>query len=265
MSEATREDNATSYGSRPRQNLVPTSDTPAVTNPRTTNPRRAFIDSRRRKRLFDCAVTLLAAPFWMPVLAISALLILLLEGRPVFYVSRRQTGPGTIQSILKFRTMQRNADKLLNRDTVPVEGTGFLNIPRSSPVYTPIGRLIELLALTELPQLLHVLTGRMTLIGCRPLPARVMDVLRANHPDADERFRTPAGLTGPVQLVGRDSITDADRLALEAEYSRIASSGRYRMLLDLWLLAHTVIVVIFPDRLLTVPEVRARMQRLAGR
>jgi lipopolysaccharide/colanic/teichoic acid biosynthesis glycosyltransferase len=208
-------------------------------------------------------MTLLAAPLWVPVLAVCAALIYLFEGRPVFYVSRRQIGLGQVRPVLKFRTMVRNADKILNRDTVPVVGTRFLNIPRDSSVYTPIGRIIERLALTELPQLLRILSGDMSLIGSRPLPTNVMNTLRAAHDYADLRFMTKAGLTGPVQLIGRETISDADRLALEIEYCKVAASEHYRMRLDLWLLLYTVFVVLVPGQLLTVAQVRQKMYALA--
>jgi lipopolysaccharide/colanic/teichoic acid biosynthesis glycosyltransferase len=215
-------------------------------------PQSMTLSSYRRKRIFDCTVALLVAPCWLPVLAVCAGLILLLEGRPVFNVSQRQVGIGPVLRILKFRTTRRNADKILNRDAVP------------STVYTPIGRLIERLALTELPQLLHAVSGKMSLVGSRPLPTRVMDILRERYPEADNRFLGRAGLTGPVQLIRRDAITDTDRLALETEYSRIAAGDGYCMRLDFWLLLYTVLVVVIPGRLLTVEQVREKMFRLAG-
>jgi lipopolysaccharide/colanic/teichoic acid biosynthesis glycosyltransferase len=139
-----------------------------------------------------------------------------------------------------------------------------LNIPRDSPAYTPIGRLIEQMGLTELPQLLHVVSGRMSLVGARPLPARVMEELKRIDPDAEDRFITRPGLTGPVQMIGRDRLSDVDRLSLEKEYCRLASSSRYTILLDLWLLAATVALVANPRWLMTVAYVRDRMRRLAG-
>ena len=261
MSEVT-----TTEGSRAKRSgtvLVPIRADTQLAEARTAR-RSKILSSHRKKRIFDYAVVLSVAPFWLPVLAVCAGLILLLEGRPVFYVSQRQVGRGKLGSILKFRTMQRNADMILNRDTVPVVHTVFLNIARDSSVYTPVGRIIERLALTELPQLLHVLSGQMSLIGSRPLPKRVMDILRSRHPVTEDRFLTQGGLTGPVQLVGRDSISDADRLRLEADYCRIADSDAYRMRLDAWLLLYTVIVVIAPRRLLTPGEVRNKMYRIVG-
>jgi lipopolysaccharide/colanic/teichoic acid biosynthesis glycosyltransferase len=216
-----------------------------------------------QKRLFDCTITLVAAPVWVPVFAICVALILILEGRPVFYVSKRQIGVGLVRPILKFRTMVRNADQIINHDTVPIRDTIFLNIPSDSPVYTPIGRVIERLALTELPQLLHVLSGDMSLIGSRPLPASVFNALRTTYDYADSRFLTKTGLTGPVQLIGRESISDADRLAIEADYCRIAASYGYRMRLDLWLLFYTVFVAIVPGQLRTVAHIRQKMYSLA--
>src|SRR5580698_6864577 len=219
---------------------------------------------RLSKRLFDLAITLSSAIVWAPVLGLCALAIFVCEGRPIFYISQREVGPGQTRSIIKFRTMQKNADKLYNRDTVPVNGTRFLNIPRESPVYTTIGRLIEQLALTELPQLLHVVAGHMSLIGSRPLPTRVMDALRQIEPLADERFLSKTGLTGPVQLIGRDRLTDVERISLEIEYCRLVQSNRYTIVLDFWLLLYTVAVVINPSWLLTDLEVRRRMHRLVG-
>jgi lipopolysaccharide/colanic/teichoic acid biosynthesis glycosyltransferase len=214
------------------------------------------------KRSLDLIVVLLASVVWAPVLGIAALLVLVLEGRPVFYVSQRQVGPGVVAPIMKLRTMKRGADKILNRETVPIAGTRFLNIPRTSPVYTPIVRWIERLALTELRQLLHVLTGRMSLVGARPLPKRVMEELLQLDPDAADRFLTRPGLTGPVQMIGRDRLADEDRLRLEKEYCRLASGPHYSVLLDLSLLAATVLLVINPRWLMTVDEAHAWMRRM---
>jgi exopolysaccharide production protein ExoY len=261
MSEVTTTEGSCAQVSGPVLVPIHTDTQPAETR---TAGRAKILSSHRKKRIFDYAVVLSVAPFWLPVLAVCAGLILLLEGRPVFYVSQRQVGRGKLGSILKFRTMQRNADKILNRDTVPVVHTVFLNIPRDSSVYTPVGRIIERLALTELPQLLHVLSGQMSLIGSRPLPKRVMDILRSRHSVTEDRFLTQGGLTGPVQLVGRDAISDAERLGLEADYCRIAASDAYRMRLDVWLLLYTVVVVIAPRRLMTAGEVRNKMYQIVG-
>lgn len=217
-----------------------------------------------RKRIFDCVVTALAAPLWVPMLLVCALAIAVFDGRPVFYVSPRQVGPQHTRPIYKFRTMRRDADKIANRDTVPIGNRRFLNISPDSPLYTAVGRRIERLGLTELPQLLHVLSGTMSLVGNRPLPARVMEVLREANPRADDRFITKAGLIGPVQLVGRDNLSDAERLWLETRYCRLAASEAYTLGLDIRLLWHTVLVLLSRGRTYSAENVAAMMDAWCG-
>jgi lipopolysaccharide/colanic/teichoic acid biosynthesis glycosyltransferase len=197
----------------------------------------------RKKRFFDVGVAVMSAIVWLPVLAVASLAVLVLSGRPVYYRSMRWVRPGDMVRIVKFRTMVRNADKLVNRDTVPVSGVRFLNIAPDSPLYTPIGRMLERVGLTEMPQLVHVLRGEMSIVGNRPLPDNVLSCLRDEYPYADDRFITPAGLTGPAQLVGRDSLTDSERLRVESAYCHAARHG-YTMRLDFMILLYTVLIVL---------------------
>lgn len=194
----------------------------------------------------------------LPLMLIFAMLILVLEGRPVLYVSRRRMHAGPPESISKFRTMRRDADRVANRDTIPVQGVRFLNLPITSPLYTPVGRIIEKLMLTEMPQLLDVLQGRMSVIGNRPLPERVVASLREEFPHVEDRFLVPCGLTGPVQLVGRDFVSDAERLQIEAAYCR-AVLNDYSILLDARILACTVLGALSSRFRFTPSEVLAML------
>lgn len=208
------------------------------------------------KRAFDLFVTLTASIVWVPVLLATALAILILEGRPVFYISKRVVGRGRVARVIKFRTMIRDAEALYNRLVVPVSGgVRFLNVPHDSPLYTPIGRVIERIAFTELPQLVLVLRGEMSLVGNRPLPESVMDCLREAYPDADARFDTPAGMTGPVQLIGRERLTDGQRLDLEKTYCRVAQKSN-TWTLDFLTLLYTVLAALRLRHPMTVGEVR---------
>ena len=216
--------------------------------------------NRVRKRAFDVSVCLLTSFFWVPLMVLCALLIWCFEGRPVFYVSRRRVFRDKSIRLLKFRTMVRNADKLANRDTVPVEGVRFLNLPPDSPLYTRTGRIIERFHLTELPQVLHILRGDMTFIGNRPLPENVIACLRADFPYAEDRFLAPSGLTGPVQLVGRAKLTDEERLGLEVEYCRLVSNS-YSTVLDFIILSRTVLSVLGIQRFLHPMETLRLLQR----
>src|SRR5690606_12204205 len=105
------------------------------------------------------------------------------------------------------------------------------------------GRVIERFGVTELPQFVHVLSGKMSIVGNRPLPENVVTCLREEYRDADDRFLSPAGLTGPVQLVGRQAISDHDRLSLEGAYSRACLTS-YSVLLDMKILMLTVLIVL---------------------
>ncbi len=232
---------------------------PESPDPTSPPPRRV----PRTKRAFDLAITVLAAPLWVPVCLVAALALLITEGRPVFYKSRRRLHGDSVRPIVKFRTMVRNAEQVLNRDTVPVTDTCFLNIPSEHPVYTAVGRRIERWALTELPQLVHVLAGTMSLIGNRPLPVNVVKALVQRHPYAEDRFLAPGGLTGPVQLIGRDFISDEDRLGLEIDYC-LLTTLRYSVRIDLAVLLATVLVALRVRAPYSVDEVRAMLHRAAA-
>lgn len=208
------------------------------------------------KRVFDLFITLATSPIWVPALFITALALLAFERRPIFYVSQRVVGPGRLVRVVKFRTMINDAERTFNRLVVPVtQGVRFLNVPPDSPLYTPTGRIVERMAFTELPQLLLVLKGEMSLVGNRPLPENVMNCLREAHPNVDGRVATPAGMTGIVQLVGRDRVTDSQRLDIENTYCRVACQAN-TWKLDFLILLYTVLGVMRIRRPMTVREAK---------
>ncbi|MCC6706870.1 MAG: sugar transferase [Gammaproteobacteria bacterium] len=214
------------------------------------------------KRLFDLLSAVLLAPLWVPILLVVGVLNLVINGWPAFYVSRRRVFGQQSCSVIKFRTMIRDADKVANRSTVPVTEQRFLNIAPDSPLYTPLGRVIERFFLTEIPQFLNVLAGSMSLIGNRPLPEDVISALKVVHPDAELRFVARCGLSGPVQLVGRDAIDDASRLRLEIAYARRCLHA-YSITLDVMLAIYTVLILTRIKRSMSVAEVAARLDRWA--
>lgn len=191
-----------------------------------------------KKRAFDVVVICLAAVVWVPVVALAAMAVLVLSGRPIFYRSRRWVGPRTAIEMVKLRVMVPDASKIV----APVEAGRFLNTPTDSPLYTGVGRVLDRLGLNEIPQFLHVLKGEMTIVGPRPLTDVVRAALVERHADLDDRWlTTPAGLTGLPQLVGRSELTDDQRLALESAYSaRTATAPSLR--LDFMILLNTVLI-----------------------
>ncbi|MCW2839674.1 MAG: hypothetical protein JWR55_1157 [Aeromicrobium sp.] len=196
-----------------------------------------------KKRTLDLVVTTLAAVVWIPVLLVAGLAILVSTGRPILYGSMRRASTDDVLRIVKFRTMVKNAEALVNRSTVPIQNdVRFLNISPDSPLYTRVGRWLERCGITEIPPLLHVLRGQMSIVGNRPLPENVVTALRDEYPNADDRFLTKSGLTDPAQLVGRADLTDLERLSLEGAYCR-ACVHRYSIWLDVSILLSTVLIV----------------------
>ena len=106
------------------------------------------MDVPLKKRIFDVGICLATIWLWLPVLLFCSLLNLLLNGRPVFYVSERRIDTSHVVPIVKFRAMLRNAALLANRDTIPVTDKIFLNIPFDSALYTRLGRIFEKCCLT---------------------------------------------------------------------------------------------------------------------
>lgn len=114
--------------------------------------------------------------------------------------------------------------------------------------------------LTEMPQLLHVLQGRLSLIGNRPLPDNVVLSLSDAFPQTEQRFLVRGGLTGPVQLVGRDNLSDAARLEIEIAYCEAVLQS-YSMKLDLLILSYTVLGGLTSRFRLSPEEVLALIRR----
>lgn len=215
------------------------------------------------KRTLDLVVAVLTAVVWLPALVCGAAAILVFDGRPVFYVSVRRIAANRSAPVVKLRTMRRDAASIANRGAIPITGVRFLNIPVDSVLYTRVGRVVEKLALTELPQMWHVIRGEMSLVGNRPLPDDVVEVLRVVHPDVDDRFRFACGLAGPVNLVGRDRLSDAERLALEAAYAEAVLDG-YRPGLDVAILWRTLLVTLRPRQCMTAAQAHALIARRRG-
>ncbi len=195
------------------------------------------------KRPFDIAVTLLVLLVALPVMAVIALLVRLGSPGPLLYAGERLGRDGKTFRCFKFRSMYLGADDLLEEVLADDAGkrkefhdTAKL---KDDPRITPIGNLLRRTSLDELPQLLNVLRGDMSLVGPRPVPYD--ESLRYGLWIEQVQTVRP-GLTGAWQVSGRNDISYRERAQLDFVYS-----ATHTLLGDLKILAKTVMVVLRPS------------------
>jgi exopolysaccharide biosynthesis polyprenyl glycosylphosphotransferase len=167
------------------------------------------------KRAMDIVVSAVLLVLLSPVLLAIAVTILLDSGRPILFKQRRAGREGRPFTMLKFRTMVADAEERLAElvDLAKLEEPAF-KIP-DDPRVTRVGRFLRRTSLDELPQLVNVLGGSMSLVGPRPEEEAVVALY-------DERQRARLGVrpgvTGPMQVYGRSDLTFEERLAMERDY-----------------------------------------------
>src|SRR3954468_15124252 len=167
------------------------------------------------KRTFDIVVGAALVVVGLPVWAIIALAVKLSSRGPVFYADPR-VGLGEQEfRMLKFRTMVADADRQKAALERANEAGGALFKIRDDPRVTPVGRLLRRLSLDEIPNVLNVLRGEMSLVGPRPLPVR--DFLRL-EPWHRSRYNVLPGVTGLWQVAGRSDLTFDDLVRLDFYY-----------------------------------------------
>jgi exopolysaccharide biosynthesis polyprenyl glycosylphosphotransferase len=175
------------------------------------------------KRGFDVVVAALALVIASPLLVLAAIAILIDSGRPVLFRQRRAGAGGRPFEMLKFRTMVRDAETLI-RDLMPFDQ---LDDPmfkiKDDPRVTRVGKVLRRTSIDELPQLVNVLRGDMSIVGPRPEQLELVDRYLPEH-----RFRLDVkpGVTGPMQVYGRGELRFEERLAVERDYVENLSLAR---------------------------------------
>jgi len=195
------------------------------------------------KRIFDIVVSITALVVLFPILLLVALLILITDGLPVFYISKRYVATDRAIRIYKFRSMVKDATSPTYRLNERFMRNGYLDIPLTCEVFTPLGRLLERTQLVEVPQFLNILFDGMSLIGNRPLPGGNIKLL-SEHKGWEDRFLSPAGITGISQIVGKLNMHPDQRLALEVLYSKVYRQGNI-LKCDLCIIYYTARLILF--------------------
>jgi lipopolysaccharide/colanic/teichoic acid biosynthesis glycosyltransferase len=164
------------------------------------------------KRAADPVLALLILLVLSPVFLAIAIAILIDSGRPALFVSNRAGKDGRPFKMLKFRTMVPGAIELGRQLALTPDPFGM--IP-NDPRVTRVGRWLRRTSLDELPQLLNVIKGEMSLVGPR---ADLVEQVENYTPDERARLSVLPGITGWAQVHGRDSIPWPERFRLDVEY-----------------------------------------------
>jgi len=210
-----------------------------------TSSTSVFNERSFSKRLFDVLISSILLIVLSPVLLVVALLIKLESKGPVFYVAKRAGRGYKIFNFYKFRTMIVGADSKISDyshlnqyNSTSTLGPKFYKI-ENDPRITKVGSFLRKSSLDELPQLINVLLGDMSLVGNRPLPLYEAATLTTD--EWAKRFLAPAGITGLWQIKkrGNKDMSVEERINLDIYYA-----NKYNFAYDLWIMANTPTALI---------------------
>jgi lipopolysaccharide/colanic/teichoic acid biosynthesis glycosyltransferase len=221
-----------------------TLDAPGVTAARLLGGGRLYAEQSRRrrrayalcKRAIDILVAALVLVAVLPLLACVALLVKATSRGPVFFRHRRLGLGGAEFDCLKFRTMVADADEQLKKNEFLRRQFEHDYKLKHDPRVTPVGGFLRRTSLDELPQLLHVLRGEMTLVGPRPI---VRPELEKYSIYGGKLLTVKPGLSGLWQVCGRSDTTYPQRVMMDMHYIDHRSLS-----LDLRLMVRTVGAVV---------------------
>ncbi len=168
---------------------------------------------RTIKRLMDIVFSGIALVIFSPIMLLTAIAIKM-DGGPVFYKQTRLTQNGKQFGILKFRSMCVDAEKM----TGAVLSTG-----KDDPRITKVGRFIRSCRIDEMPQLINIFKGDMSIVGPRPERPEIAEIYEKDLPEFKLRLQAKAGLTGYAQVYGKYNTTPYDKLLMDLMYISCAT------------------------------------------
>ncbi|NLU51733.1 MAG: sugar transferase [Clostridiaceae bacterium] len=183
------------------------------------------------KRIFDVTLSLIGIIILSPLLLTIAILVKSTSKGPAFYKQERITKNNKKFTLIKFRTMKLGAEDL----------TGPVLSEENDPRVTWLGKILRKTRIDELPQLINVIKGDMSLVGPRPERPFFVEQFIQDLPEYEHRFSVKAGITGYAQLFGNYSTSPEDKLRYDLMYIR-----NYSLLLDIKLIFKTISVLFSP-------------------
>ena len=182
------------------------------------------LSQRFLKRAFDIIMSVIGLVIAAPFMLIIAICIKAYDGGPVFFTQDRLTLNGKVFKVLKFRSMR-----------VQNESKEYVLTRKNDDRITPVGKILRNIHFDELPQLINILKGDMSIVGPRPECPKLAEEYCQIVPEFNYRLKVKAGLTGYAQVYGKYNTTPYDKLKLDLTYIK-----KYSFLLDLQLIFMTL-------------------------
>lgn len=189
------------------------------------------LEERFVKRTVDLVLASVGLILALPFGLLAAVLVKL-DGGPVFYAQERLTRDGKVFKVLKFRSMIPNAEKV----------SGPTLAGEDDPRITKAGKIMRATRLDELPQILNILKGDMSIVGPRPERPFFTEQFKRQTPQYEQRLRVKAGLTGLAQVEGKYNTTFEDKLRYDLLYI-----SNYSLFRDLMIILQTVKILFVKD------------------
>ena len=186
-------------------------------------------EQRFAKRMMDILLSGIAMVVTAPIMLVVAIAIKLEDGGPVFFKQKRATIDGKTFDILKFRSMIVDAEKF--GEVIPAT--------ERDPRITKVGNIIRATRIDELPQIINILKGEMSIVGPRPERVEHVEKYTKEIPEFSYRLKVKGGLTGYAQIYGKYNTSAYDKLRLDLMYIE-----KYSLLLDIKLILMTLQIML---------------------
>lgn len=183
------------------------------------------------KRLMDIVLSSIALIVFIPIFLIISFLIKLDSKGPVFFIQERRTKDGKVFKMYKFRSMCVGAEKI---------GTGLFNFKNDTRI-TRIGSFLRKSSLDELPQLINVIKGDISIVGPRPCVTYELGEFETLNKKYRKRFEMLAGITGLAQIRGRNENSWEEKIQYDNEYIELFK--KYGVFIDIKIIIETIIKV----------------------
>ncbi len=189
------------------------------------------MEERMVKRLADLFLASIGLVIALPIGLIVALFVKL-DGGPIFYTQERLTRNGKVFKVLKFRTMIPEAEKF----------SGPVLAGENDPRITPVGRFIRAVRIDEIPQIINVLKGDMSIVGPRPERGFFTEQFEQKNPHYRQRLKVKAGLTGLAQVEGKYNTSFEDKLRYDLLYI-----SNYSLFQDFLIILQTIKILFLKE------------------